>query len=50
MAEAKQGTDQAGRLGQYVETAVGGEMVRAASIAARTASETGQTLRPLGRV
>lgn len=29
MAEAKKGTDQANRLGQYVETAVGGETVRA---------------------
>ena len=29
MAEAKKGTDQAGRLGTFVETAVGGETVRA---------------------
>lgn len=29
MAEAKKGTDQAGRLGAFVETAVGGETVRA---------------------
>ena len=29
MAKAKKGTDQAGRLGEFVETAVGGETVRA---------------------
>lgn len=29
MAEAKKGPDQAGRLGEFVETAVGGETVRA---------------------
>ena len=29
MADAKKGTDQASRLGTFVETAVGGETVRA---------------------